>query len=341
MAKITNNANPDVPTIEFPDGWCARLVMLDDTLPSNSRSHVDPMDWFPLAQSPHVARKLLRRITYGGHLLPILTAIATALFTEMYTTTSGVGVPECDQRVRLRYRSMPISDFGIAAGSVRVTSQDRLAFCKRSDASIFRGPDPDDHYWLYFTTAKGEEVILECGMFPFNMCQVVDTDPYVPPHMETHPDVDVRMGFAPTFLIERTIRKNTPAIHTERKRISMLRNSKLQEAVKVFAKTFLNDAKEAVNDTEVKPFYDFMEELSGRPLSNVDKSMFKRLTPIHCYSMHYVLCQKEWKNFPEEPQLGIDGDPGELDDLDDLDTWSKKCKQWKKQQKAQKKDSRT
>ncbi|KAK7691694.1 hypothetical protein QCA50_005094 [Cerrena zonata] len=339
-STIVNNANPDVPAIEFPDGWCARLLMLDDTRPMDPITQPDPTTWFPLAQSAKVASKLFRRIVYSGYLLPILTSVATAILTEMYTTTSGVDAPD-DRRIRLRYRSMPISDFGIAAGSVRVTSQDRLAFMKKSDGRITRGQDPDDHYWLYFTTAKGEEVILECGMFPFNMCEVVDTDPYVPLSMPTYPQSDVRIGFAPSFLIERVIRKNTPTLHTERKRLSMLRNPGLQNAVKAFAQAYRDQGDSGIplSDANTKPFYDYMEAISGRSLNSVEKSVYRRLTPVHCFSMHYILCHQEWRNFPKEPQLGIEGDPGELDYFDDAEAWNKQHKKWKKIQKDAKKDS--
>ncbi|CAL1708046.1 unnamed protein product [Somion occarium] len=191
--KIINDVNPYVTPTQLPDGWEAKLVMIDDT--QAPRPFLDHMDWFPLAYSPKVAGKMFRRIALSGYVLPILTAVASAILAEMYTTTSGAGSSE--RRVRLKYRSSPISDFGIATGSAVVTPQDRLAYYRQSDGSIFWGQDPDDHYWLYFTTTRGEEVLLDCAMFPFNMCQMVDSTPYVPaemPMQEMDPALSLRFS---------------------------------------------------------------------------------------------------------------------------------------------------
>lgn len=34
-------------------------------------------------------------------------------------------------------------------------------------------------------------------------------------------------------------------------------------------------------------------------------------------NMHYPFVRDKWKAWPAEPQLAIEGDPGELDDLDE------------------------
>ena len=86
--------------------------------------------------------------------------------------------------------------------------------------------------------------------------------------------------------------------------------------------------------SDFKSFYDYMEELSGRTLNTVEKTMFARLSRINCFSMHYVLCHQEWKNFPLQPQIAIEGDPGEVDDFDDEEALSKKFKEWKRQHRS-------
>jgi hypothetical protein len=65
---------------------------------------------------------------------------------------------------RLRYHSSPITDFGISCGSVNVKNQDKLNYFSPSDFTFMNGQDPDDHYWIYFTTISGEEVTLDCSM---------------------------------------------------------------------------------------------------------------------------------------------------------------------------------
>lgn len=156
-----------------------------------------------------------------------------------------------------------MTDIGIAVGSVKVASINRLAFLKKSDGMITREQDPDNHYWIYFTTAKGEEVILDCGMFPSDITEVVDTEPYLPPGMPALSRVTI--GNAPIFFIDCSLRKTTRAseLHTERKRVSMLRNPNIQAAVGVLVKTYRGRVVEQVTDAELRPFYDYMETLSG------------------------------------------------------------------------------
>ncbi|KAK7691692.1 hypothetical protein QCA50_005092 [Cerrena zonata] len=133
--KIMNNVNPDTPPVQLPDGSYAKLVMLDDTHAPDPKLAADPTNWCPQAESQDIARKLSRRLLYSGNLLPIITAVATSIFVEMYTTTSGSD-PSLGYRKRLQYGSSPISDFGIAMGSVKVTPQDRLAFLRKSNGTI-------------------------------------------------------------------------------------------------------------------------------------------------------------------------------------------------------------
>ncbi|KAK7691693.1 hypothetical protein QCA50_005093 [Cerrena zonata] len=168
------------------------------------------------------------------------------------------------------------------------------------------------------------------------MCEVVDTDPYVDHSMPTHPDYDVRVGWAPSHISGPFIAKRTPALYKERKRLSMLRNPGLQNAAGIFARAYIDPSDDGwdISEAELKPFHDYMEALAGKPLSRIDKFIFKRFTPIHCFSMHYVLSRQVWKNFPKEPQLGIQEDPG--DDANDRD---EKYKRWRKEQREIKKGS--
>jgi len=82
--------------------------------------------------------------------------ISFALLAEIYTTTSNAKSEK--PRVRLRYRSQPIADFGICRGKAKVDKTDLLGYIYTKTRKYIRGQDPHDHYWLYFTSVRGEEV---------------------------------------------------------------------------------------------------------------------------------------------------------------------------------------
>ncbi len=73
----------------------------------------------------------------------------------MYTTTYIPASPWPDgkakHRIRLQHRKSPLTDFGTAKG----VEQDKLAHGSMRDRKLFiKGQDPNDHYWLYFTTLR-------------------------------------------------------------------------------------------------------------------------------------------------------------------------------------------
>jgi hypothetical protein len=194
--------------------------------------------------SPAVRTKLLRRVIHEGMVLPILTATCFALLTEMYTNPSATG----DYRPRLNYRSSPITDFGIVAGSVNVQNQDRLAYYQFSEKDFQKGQDPNEHYWLYFTTIRNENIILDCAMFTFNMCVVVIDEPYMPPGMG--------MGCSPAYFGEGEFAQITPDLQAERKRVSALRDPVLQSLA-------LRN-QDGFRKKEVDALSAFMEGVSGK-----------------------------------------------------------------------------
>lgn len=262
--------------------------------------------WFPGAPSK-VAEKLMRRIGREGHLLPALTAICVALLGELYTTTSSAGSSQV--RKRLQYRTSPIADFGIAKGSVRVPEYDRLIYQKLSDGSYIMGQDPDEHYWLYFTTIRGEEVILDLGMYTFNMCIMIAIEPY------SVPTTSHWLGNSvPGYFLHREIRKTGPhlKLHTERKRISALRHPALQRAVV--------HLDHAIDDDEVKDIVSFMQEIAERPV--VDPSLEVELACTaamdNCVHLARVLDNREWESYPDSPTIGFDLDPGQEVNWDDI-----------------------
>ncbi|TFY72635.1 hypothetical protein EVG20_g385 [Dentipellis fragilis] len=316
---VMNDPTPGSNPMEFSDGWEAVPVLLG--LPTRRAQRPVPIDrsWWPAAANSAILGKLAARIRREGFFLPILTAVSLALLSEMYTTTSAADSSQ--HRLRLRYRTMPISDFGICAGSARVVNQDKLGYLDMRTLSELHGQDPNDHYWLYFRTARGEEVLLDCAMFTFNLNMLIFARPYG----------ITSDTFVPAFFQEREMRQNAPALHMERKRVSMLRSSQMQQVAANSARGFVPEDEDRVAA--------FMESLAGRAVTGVERELAMALAKDHTRVIREALQEEQWKQYPEDVQIAIAGDPGELDN------WEERCDVWwdnlqkdkrKKKQKARK-----
>ncbi|KAH8104533.1 hypothetical protein BXZ70DRAFT_593398 [Cristinia sonorae] len=297
--KIKNNVNPNVPPCAIADGREGKLVIVDDReemqFPMAFAFNI--MEWWPLAQSNTVAGKLQRRIMRTNFVLPTIAAVAIALLSEFYTTTSAAGSSTIRQR--LKYRSSPIIDFGICRGSVGpIRPADRLLFYSAGKQCFISGQDPDNHYWLYFTSLKGEEVFLDFSLHPFNFCNLVKTDKYAPsPYENSGP------GHAPCLFTERELQKRGLSLYTERARMSILRNSDLQDVMK------RDPARLTECDKEI--FYDTIEQLSPKPLSDGEKDIVDVMLKAHSEVLGSILRTERWKRYPQEPEVCFDLDPGQ------------------------------
>ncbi|KAJ7159159.1 hypothetical protein C8R43DRAFT_994937 [Mycena crocata] len=319
---IVNSPNPYSRPTPFPDGSAANLVLWGD--PINLATDMGSARWWPSALTDKVRGKFLRRLVREGYTLAVTTSICLALLAEMYTTTavSAADSPngEPERRTRLTYKSSPIADFGVVAGSVDVKSQDKLAYLSLSNMSFTRGQDPDDHYWIYFTTIRGEEILLDCAMFTFNMCLLITAAPY---QCNDLPSIDV----APAFFRERYVDRHTPDMHSERKRMSILRNSDMHRAVAYP----LQD-----HGLDMDIVRGFMETLAGRAMTSMELTLTRKSTVVNYAAVAINLENRAWANWPATPVIGIEGDPGELDNLDDDDedgSWFEYMKKWRSMNK--------
>ncbi|KAJ7780742.1 hypothetical protein DFH07DRAFT_875555, partial [Mycena maculata] len=318
---IINSPNPGSHPMAFPDGSAANLVMLGD--PIDVPIDIGSPNWWPTATSDKVRSKMLRRLLREGCALAVATSICLALLSEMYTTTAVSAADSPDgklkRRTRLTYKSSPIADFGIATGSADVKNQDKLAYFNLSDMSFTCGQDPNDHYWIYFTTIRGEDVLLDCAMFTFNMCLIVNAAPYE----DSMPSV----AWAPAFFRERTMEQLTPDLHTERKRVSVLRNADMHQAVMHALRGF--------DDPDVALVCVLMETLAGRRISDIERDLTFRCAVQHCTVLAKVLGTRAWTGWPA-PEIAIESDPGELNDLMDEENdeaWFKYMKKWRNKYK--------
>ncbi|TCD70517.1 hypothetical protein EIP91_002862 [Steccherinum ochraceum] len=298
--RIINNCNPDVPPVSILEVGEGRLVVVDDR-PPPLYAYPTPnvLDWWPMAQTNIVAGKLQRRIQFSGHVLPILTAMAGALMSEIYTTTSAAG--SARRRFRLQYLSSPITDFGICLGRARVVAEDRLMFYSMKSKKFSMLPqDPNEHYWMYFTTVKGEEIFFDGAFYPFNLAQVILTEGYGPP-----PVTNVLFR-SPCTWTAREIKKKVDGLYDERSRVSILRNEKLQKVMEHHSDRFDGD--------DIAVFFALMEEFAGKKLAKTEKQLFYIWLKQNCLSLGTTLDQRLFRNWPKEPRELIERDPNESTD---------------------------
>ncbi|KAF7299725.1 MYND-type domain-containing protein [Mycena chlorophos] len=303
LQSILNAPNPGTRATRFPDGSAANLVVLGDPLTSPDEAGSER--WFPNALDTSVRSKFYHRIKREGHVLPILVGVALALLSQIYTTTGK-------RRVRLAYRSSPIADFGIASGSTTVQPQDRLAYLDAPTDRFFPGQDPDEHYWLYFTTIRGETVTLDCAMFTFNFCFMVGAWPYTNAQQ-----------WVPAFFREREFERNTPGMYRERMRASVLRDAGLCRFV------------ESAN-AEKLPIQSFMESLAQRKLPQSELDFALQIHDLAKAELAQVITTRRWERWPKTAPFMIEQDPDEIADdaQDDDEAWAKYIRRFKKDKKA-------
>ncbi|KAI0059624.1 hypothetical protein BV25DRAFT_1958976 [Artomyces pyxidatus] len=303
---VVSNPTPGNPPVRFSDGWEAAPVIFQRR---PSRPLSDPFcpdaRWWPEGATPRIREKLYDRIRREGYVLPILTAVCIALLAEVYTSSSS-HEESSKRRLRLRYSTGPVADFGICSGKARVTTQDRLGYLDMDSKSETHGQDPEDHYWIYFRTTRGEDLFLDCAMFTFSMNLVVQPGlctprSYGPSFSES----------VPAFFLEREIRHDAPSLHTERARRSVLRDAALQGAVQ------RSGTKAGFTAKDDDVFVAFMRALARREITATERQLVAALTRDHALTLRGVLRDEEWKRYPTRPETAVIADPVELVDYDE------------------------
>lgn len=305
--RIVNSPNPNSTEhiVDLPNGTSARLVILGDKI---DESLSDSPAWWPKAQSPTVRGKLFRRIVAEGRLLPVVYATTLAMVSQIYTTTA---VPESQptnqvtgrRRVRLKYGRSPIADIGIAKGPcTRVTAQDRLAYYKMDTDDLLTGQDPTDHYWIYLTTLNGQEIFLDCGMFTFNFTIMTDVSKYVGSGLPP-------ITWVPAYFHGKELEQGLPTT-TGRpgwkpdKKFSILRSVELQDVLRI-------NVGEYCEHHDFPTLYSVMDKIAGRTCTTSEKelmiTLLKQSSMLFCWNLE----NREYRNFPVDPILGLDLDPQE------------------------------
>ncbi|TFY80613.1 hypothetical protein EWM64_g3399 [Hericium alpestre] len=158
---------------------------------------------------------------------------------------------------------------------------------------------------MYFLTARGEEILLDCAMFTFNVAMMLYVTPYIPAaHARTSVGPLVH-----AFFQDRGIRNSTPSLYTERTRLSVLCDPQLQKVAENSARGLTMKDEERI--------LAFMEKLARRRTTQVERELTIGLLNEHTLTLRQVLQDEEYKDFPSEVyDIFLEGKPGEFDDFE-------------------------
>lgn len=194
-------------------------------------------------------------------------------------------------RSRLRYRSSPIVDFGICAGSVLYRSgRDKLVYKWSKDKEPFlKGQDPDRHYWIYFKTAMGEDLTLDCGLLPLNIPLFMNIYNYVPmPRTRENGE-----KLAPVLFTDSAADRTSLAIHEERNRFSVLRDLQLQSAVALSSFGFEPQQEDSIAS--------FLTEVKGFRPTTQEVKLAAQATMMGVHDLDDLVKGRLWTTFPFAP----------------------------------------
>ncbi|RDB17713.1 hypothetical protein Hypma_001178 [Hypsizygus marmoreus] len=312
---IINSPNPIPAPDLLPDGYKARLVVLGDPVPQEEVVQ-HPEVWWPKPWLPDVRKKLLGRILREGYLLPIMTALCVALIAEIYTTTDEPNAPNSmsgppsrspRRRLRLKYKTSPVSDFGIAKGKILTPDHRKLAYYIPAQDRWLKGQDPDDHYWLYFTTLKGEEVILDYGVYTFDLGMFVDTAAYQNEHL---PPLPVAPGYFGDRQQNNQMERLSKSfqMHRPTQRFSFLRDKALHSK--------LARGIDSLSDAQnVRALWGLMDRIAGRGCTAVEKDLAVKWANVACLEMWVVVNdpKQPWTKWPEVPRTMLEPNHEEFD----------------------------
>ncbi|KAF8515642.1 hypothetical protein JB92DRAFT_2717112 [Gautieria morchelliformis] len=285
----------------LPDGSTAFIVKLGTPI---NEGDSDRDDWWPTAQTQAVRNRMRRRIAREGNVVPIVTSVCIALMLGIYATTTKDGTEE-QHRIRLRFGSSPISDFGIVSGSVRVSPEDQLAYLF-PHKEVVKIQEPQDHYWIYFMTHKGEELLLECNMFVFDMCLMVHGFQYF--------DESFHGGFPEAVPAWFRNSATTPKVEdnlTERSRFSVLRDESLLKALEPV--DYDNRRNLIISDDSVKTITTFMSRVAGRAITHVEREVCMFGCSLGAYMIRETIRTGKWKSYPAPPKVAFEGPPAGAD----------------------------
>ncbi|KXN92010.1 hypothetical protein AN958_11070 [Leucoagaricus sp. SymC.cos] len=163
---------------------------------------------------------MIHQATREVHIRGLTVSISLTLLVETYfpgypdlvkLSSLSNDVHDAKPGFRLEYGRSPIRDFGICKGRIRGKSNAVQVWTYKylDENTSITLTDPDNYYWIYFTTIDGKEIIFDCCNQSFGMVSLVDTSDCV----KELPGKFCKAlnEWVPTFLWNRGIKN---AVHT-------------------------------------------------------------------------------------------------------------------------------
>ncbi|KAJ3574389.1 hypothetical protein NP233_g1795 [Leucocoprinus birnbaumii] len=221
------------------------------------------------------------------------TAICMTLLAEIYSTDyasltdSTNGPKPC---FRLEFGQSPISDFGICRGKIqskRSCVQVWSYYDPRDDVRHTL-TDPNNYYWIYFKTIRGDLITLDCCSYSFGMESFVDAGPYIgklPSYVRS-----VESARIPAFFHTSQEEHRRPYHLVEEKRISVMHNKRLHSALS----TRTPHTENLMQAEIIREFYD---EVIGRKCTDKEAGKVKSYRMHSTAVLNEVLTGGYWREW--------------------------------------------
>ncbi|KAF9446355.1 hypothetical protein P691DRAFT_733474 [Macrolepiota fuliginosa MF-IS2] len=251
---------------------------------------------------PLVSIKLYLHALRETFILEITVTISLLLLSEVYSTHLSRGTSEGGPKTwkhrpcfRLEYGHSPVSDFGICKGRIRGKTNRVQTWTYYEPKTNTRTTvlDPDNHYWLYFRTIKGEEIILDCCSYSYGMETCVDASGCI----KCLPSMFRHHGSARTPANFRTAQDADRQLYTlvEEKRFSVMHNTKLHKALSWEVFGGRREDQHAI-------VREFMTELQGKPVTLEQEDCVREFRTMGAMMLSQVLLGRHWKDW-ERPTV--------------------------------------
>ncbi|KAF5345216.1 hypothetical protein D9756_011552 [Leucocoprinus leucothites] len=230
------------------------------------------------------------------------TAICMTLLAEVYSSDyadlvdTKTGPKPC---FRLEYGQSPISDLGICKGRIqsrRNCVQVWSYYDPKNDARHTL-TDPNNHYWIYFKTIRGDLITLDCCSYSFGMESFVDAGPYIaklPSYVRA-----VESARIPAFFHTSQDEHRRPYSLIEEKRISVMHNKRLHSALST-----RTPHTESPVQTEI--IRGFFEEVIGRKCTDKEANKVRSYRLHSTAAMNEVLSGGYWRDW-DKPTVYREG----------------------------------
>lgn len=237
--------------------------------------------------------------------IPELTlAISMTLLAEIYSSDyaqpmempvrNAISLPNDPKPCfRLEYGRSPISDFGICRGKIRSKKNCVQVWTYYDPRNRTRTTlaDPDNYFWLYFKTIRGEMITLDCCSYSFGMECFIDAGSYIaklPEHVRA-----IESARVPAFFQTPQDRHRQPYELVEEARFSVMHTKDLHDALST-----RTPHQELPYQKRI--IREFISRVLGRQCTPEEEERTRRFRSHVTAAMNEVLSKGYWRDW-EKP----------------------------------------